>query len=198
MMPDRVVLATANAGKVRELGAMVRAWGVARLESLAEHPAVAMPEETGETYAENAALKARAVAAATGVAALADDSGLEVDALGGAPGVRSARYAPTDAERIARLLTELERVPSSQRTARFRCAVVLATPSGAATIAEGTCEGRILEAPTGDRGFGYDPIFWSDDLGRPFGVATAEEKAAVSHRARAMQALGTRLGAAGA
>lgn len=195
-VPERLVLATANAGKVRELGAMVRAWGVARVESLADFPGVALPEETGATYAANATLKAVAVAGATGVAALADDSGLEVDALAGAPGVRSARYAPTEAERNAKLLTALAGVSPGQRTARFRCVVALAWPDGRVATGEGTCEGRILDAPVGTSGFGYDPVFWSTDLGAAFGVVGGDAKASVSHRSRAMRALAEAIGAA--
>ena len=193
MIPSRLVLATANPGKMRELHALVGAWGAIEVRSLAEFPDVRLPEETGLTYAENAQLKARAAAAATNLPALADDSGLEVDALAGAPGVRSARYAPSDAERIARLLAALERI--EDRRARFRCVVVLAWPDGRTESAEGVCAGRIAERPDGAAGFGFDPIFVSDELGRTFAAATAGEKGRVSHRARAVRALGARLAA---
>lgn len=193
MTPDRLVLATANPGKVRELAALVAEWGKVEVRSLADHPGVALPEETGATYRENAALKARAVAAATGCAALADDSGLEVDALGGAPGVRSARYGSSDGERVARLLAALAGHPPAARTARFRCAVVLAWPDGREVEAEATCEGTVAEAPAGEGGFGYDPVFRSSELGCTFAEAAAGAKARVSHRARAMRALGARL-----
>lgn len=194
-VPERLVLATANAGKLRELSAMVRAWGVARVEPLADHPGLRLPEETGATYAANATLKAVAVATATGAPALADDSGLEVDALGGAPGVRSARYAPSDGERIAKLLAALAGVAPAARTARFRCVVALAWPDGRVDTGEGVCEGRILDAPVGTSGFGYDPVFWSADLGAAFAVVGVEAKESVSHRARAVRALTEVIGA---
>jgi XTP/dITP diphosphohydrolase len=193
VIPSRLVLATANPGKIRELHALVGAWGAIDVRSLAEFPDVRLPEESGLTYADNALLKARAAAAATKLPALADDSGLEVDALAGAPGVRSARYAPSDAERIARLLAALERI--EDRRARFRCVVVLAWPDGRTESAEGVCAGRIAERPDGAAGFGFDPIFVSDELGRTFAAATAGEKGRVSHRARAVRALGASLAA---
>jgi XTP/dITP diphosphohydrolase len=193
VIPSRLVLATANPGKIRELHALVGAWGAIDVRSLAEFPDVRLPEESGLTYADNALLKARAAAAATKLPALADDSGLEVDALAGAPGVRSARYAQSDAERISRLLAALEGV--ADRRARFRCVVVLAWPEGRTESAEGACAGRIAERPDGAAGFGFDPIFVSDELGRTFAAATAGEKGRVSHRARAVRALGARLAA---
>jgi XTP/dITP diphosphohydrolase len=145
------------------------------------------------SYEENAVAKARAVAGTTGLPALADDSGLEVDALGGAPGVRSARYASTDAARVARVLAALAGVPAVGRGATFRCVVALVWPDGRAVVAEGACTGRIATAPTGEGGFGYDPIFFADDLGRTFAEAPPGDKARVSHRARALRALGDRL-----
>ena len=189
----RLVLATANPGKVRELHPLVAEWGDVEVLSLADVPPLAMPAETGTTYVENATLKARAVAVATGLPALADDSGIEVDALGGGPGVYSARYADGEAAANAKMLAELRDVPAERRTARYRAVVVVAWPDGTALSAEGTCEGSILEAPRGQGGFGYDPIFRSSDLGRSLGEAPAEAKAGVSHRARAMRALGAAL-----
>jgi len=188
------VLATANPGKVRELGRLVGEWGPVVVESLALHAGLSLPDETGETYAENAALKARAVAAATGVPALADDSGLEVAALGGAPGVRSARYADTDSARIEKLLAALAGVAGRDREARFVCVVAAAWPDGGLVSAEGVCAGRIAERPSGGGGFGYDPVFVADELGRSFATATPEEKDRLSHRARAVRALGALLG----
>ena len=193
MIPSVLVLATGNLGKTAELGALVAEWGPVEVRSLRDHPGVTLPEETGATYEVNAALKARAVAAATGLPALADDSGLEVDALGGAPGVRSARYGASDAERIARLLAALAGRPTAERTARFRCLVVLAWPDQRVVAAEGVSEGVITDAPSGAGGFGYDPVFLSSELGRTFADATPDEKALVSHRARAMRALGATL-----
>jgi XTP/dITP diphosphohydrolase len=189
MTLERLVLATANPGKVRELRGLVAEWGPIEVVSLAQVPPVAMPEETGETYAENAILKARAVARATGLPALADDSGIEVDVLGGAPGVRSARYAESEAAANAKLLAALRDVPPERRTARYRAVVALVLPDGSHLTAEGTCEGRIALEPRGSGGFGYDPIFVAAELGRTIGEVSAAEKARLSHRARAMRAL---------
>jgi XTP/dITP diphosphohydrolase len=181
----RLLLASGNPGKRVELRALLRGLPV-EVESRPDVPDVA---ETGGSFVENAALKARAAAAWSGEWALADDSGLEVDALGGAPGVLSRRYAgpdATDAERNARLLAELAGVPDPQRTARFRCAVALAAPDGRLWTAEGTCEGRITHAPRGEHGFGYDPIFRLPDLDRTMAELLLEEKDRLSHRARAL------------
>jgi XTP/dITP diphosphohydrolase len=193
----RLVLATGNAGKVRELRGLVAEWGPIEVLSLAELPPLEMPEETGATYLENALLKARAVAAVSGLPALADDSGIEVDALGGQPGVWSARYADGEAACNARLLRELRDVPVDRRTARYRAVVVLAFPDGSAVSAEGTCEGSIGFEERGTGGFGYDPLFVSSELGRVVGEISAEKKARISHRARAMRALGSALQARG-
>ena len=193
MIPPRLVLATANRGKLEELRALVAEWGPAEVRSLADFPGVTCPEETGGSYLENALAKARTVAAATALPALADDSGLEAEGLGGAPGVRSARYAPTDAARVARPLAELAGVPRAARRACFRCVVALAWPGGAAVTAEGTCRGRIATAPSGGGGFGYDPVFVADGLGCSFAAAAPADKQRVSHRARAVRALGARL-----
>lgn len=194
MIPSRLVVATANPGKAAELAGLVREWGgVEEVLSLADVGDLAMPAESGETYLENAALKARAVVAATGLPALADDSGLEVAELGGGPGVRSARYAPSDEARVARLLAALDGV--ADRRARFRCVVVLAWPDGREEHAEGVVEGRIASIPEGKGGFGYDPVFVADELGVAFAAASTADKARVSHRGRAVRALGARLGA---
>ena len=196
MIPDRLVLATGNPGKVDELRGLVREWGNVAALDLRGFPGVVLPEETAPSYAGNAVAKARAVAEATGFPALADDSGLEVDALAGEPGVRSARWAGPgagDAERIAKLLGALAGVPESGRTARFRCVVALAWPGGALETAEGRCDGRIAQLPEGRGGFGFDPVFVADDLGCSLGRATSVEKQRISHRARAMRLLGDRL-----
>jgi XTP/dITP diphosphohydrolase len=148
-------------------------------------------EETGETFRDNAILKANAFARSAGLPALADDSGLEVDALGGAPGVRSARYAgpgASDADRIALLLRNLAHVPAAQRQARFRCTMALATPEGLVGTVDGTCEGEIAFAPRGSNGFGYDPVFLLSHLGRTMAELKDEEKHAISHRGRAGRA----------
>jgi XTP/dITP diphosphohydrolase len=187
------MLATGNSGKVAELRDLLRDWGQVETLSLADVPAPRLPAETGSTYAENAALKARAIAAAAGLPALADDSGLEVDALDGRPGLRSARWAATDEARIARLLAALGGRPPAARRARFRCVVALAWPDGRVETAAGACEGAVAEHPAGTGGFGYDPVFVADDLGRTFAEASPAEKRSVSHRARAVRALGERL-----
>ncbi len=192
MIPARVVLATGNPGKVAELRALVGEWGAIDVRSLADFPDVTLPDETGTTYAANASIKALAAARATGLPALADDSGLEVDALDGAPGVRSARFAASDTARIERLLASIDGV--ADRRARFRCAVVLAWPDGREATAEGIVEGRIAVAAEGGGGFGYDPVFIADEIGVTFAAAAAADKARVSHRARAVRALGGALG----
>ena len=148
-----------------------------------------LPPEGEVSYADNARAKARAVAAATGAFALADDSGLEVDALGGRPGVLSARYGgegKSDAERTRLLLAALAGIPAERRGARYRAVVTLCSPSGREATAEGIAEGRLLDAPRGEGGFGYDPIFYCTALGATFAELSAEQKHAVSHRGRAM------------
>jgi XTP/dITP diphosphohydrolase len=198
MKLERLVLATANPGKVRELGPLVAEWGSSiEVLSLVDVAPVTMPEETGETYLENALMKARAVGLATGLPALADDSGIEVDAFGGGPGVRSARYAPSETAANEKLLDALRDVPAAGRTARYRAVVVIAFSDGSMVSAEGVCEGRIALAPAGSAGFGYDPVFVADELGRTVGESSAAEKARVSHRARAMRALRRALQARG-
>jgi XTP/dITP diphosphohydrolase len=189
-------MATRNRHKVRELAHLLADLGVEVL-SLADRPDVPEVVEDGATFAANAVKKARAVAVATGLPALADDSGLEVDALGGQPGVQSARYAGgdghDDAANNRKLLEALAGVAPARRTARFRCAVALADPAGrlgaAVEIREGACEGVIIDAPRGEHGFGYDPIFLVPELGRTFAELTLEEKSGRSHRARAMGAM---------
>jgi XTP/dITP diphosphohydrolase len=195
MIPDRLILATANPGKIAELGALLAEWGPVGTQGLDTLPGVVLPLEGDASYAENAIAKARAVALASGLPALGDDSGLEVVALGGAPGVLSARLATTDGERIATLLARLAN--ASDRRARFRCVVALAWPDGRVETAEGACAGVIVEAPVGRGGFGYDPIFLADELGHTFAEATAAEKARVSHRARAVRELGRHLASGG-
>ncbi|PZN11033.1 MAG: non-canonical purine NTP pyrophosphatase [Bacillota bacterium] len=192
-----LVIATSNPGKLAEIRTIFQEAGLElRLRSLADFPGITMPREDGETFLDNARRKALAVARQAGRPALADDSGLCVDALGGRPGVRSARYAGEgagDAANNARLLAELAGVPPERRGAEFRCAVVLALPDGRWTAAEGSARGRILEEPRGRGGFGYDPLFLSDELGVTFAEAPPEEKNRVSHRGRALRALLPRL-----
>ncbi len=188
---DLIVLATRNAGKARELTILLQ--GLAeRVESLSAHPRVALPPETGSTYLENAMAKARAVHAALGEPALGDDSGLEVEALGGAPGIHSARYAgpgATDRANNESLLRELRGVAGERRAARFRCVLALVRGPDDVVASEGVCEGRILEVPRGTRGFGYDPLFLPDGEALTFAELPDERKNAISHRARAAAAL---------
>jgi XTP/dITP diphosphohydrolase len=185
---DRVlVLATMNRGKAREL---VELLGDVPFDVrlLADYPGAVAPEETAATYRGNALLKARAAARLTGAWALGDDSGLEVDALDGAPGLRSARYGGPgldDVGRCALLLDALRDVPADQRTARFRCVIALVDPEGRESVVEGVVDGTITRAPRGPGGFGYDPLFYYPPLGQTFGELSDAAKALVSHRARA-------------
>ncbi len=221
MARSPLVIASGNAGKIREFAALL---ADLPLEIRAQPEGLEV-EETGATFAENARLKATAVALASGCWALADDSGLAVAALAGAPGVHSARYAPTDAERIARLLRELEaaqqdhavqgleagvlsttvlsaattpltvpRLESGDRSARFTAALALADPSGAIRLeVEGHCPGLILEAPRGAGGFGYDPVFLVPELGQTFAEMDKATKGRIGHRGRAFALLEPRL-----
>ena len=179
-----LVLATGNPGKVRELTELLA--GIPyEIRTLRDYPPFEMPEETGDTYEENALIKARATAAHTGALALADDSGLEVDALGGAPGVRSARYGGPgldDAGRVAHLLRQLENVPDERRTARFRCVIAIVSADKRERLVGAACEGLIARAPCGDNGFGYDPVFFYPPWGVTFGEVSDARKATVSHR----------------
>jgi XTP/dITP diphosphohydrolase len=187
----RLVVATLNAAKGRELVALLGDVG-REVVLLADVPGATLPEETGTTYAENALLKARAAAKQTGALSLGDDSGLEVDALDGAPGLHSARFGGpglNDAGRTRRLLRALSGVPPVRRAARFRCVIALVDPGGAEQVVEGVADGFIAEAPRGAGGFGYDPVFFFPPLGRTLAELTAPEKARVSHRGRAVAAL---------
>ena len=201
----RVVLATGNLGKLREFADLLGPAGF-EFEPLSAF-GVESPAETGRTFVDNALLKARYAAARTGLPAMADDSGLEVDALDGAPGVFSARYAavpgseaaPGDAANIAKLLQEMQGVAPAARGARFRCAIVLVRHADdpAPLIGEGVWPGRILEQPRGSGGFGYDPVFEDPASGRSAAELTPAEKHARSHRGAALRALLARWSAAG-
>jgi XTP/dITP diphosphohydrolase len=189
----RLVLATANPDKAREIAGLLPG-----VELVPRPAAVGDVEETDDTLEGNARLKARAVAAVAGEPAVADDTGLEVDALGGRPGVHAARYAgagATYADNVALLLAELVGHPADEeRRARFRTVALVAWPDGREVAADGVVEGHIAASPRGGGGFGYDPVFVPDDGdGRTFGEMTPAEKAAVSHRARAFAALRRRL-----
>ncbi|QNG28920.1 RdgB/HAM1 family non-canonical purine NTP pyrophosphatase [Synechococcus sp. LTW-R] len=184
-----LVIASGNAGKVREFGQLLEGLGL----NTQPQPEGIEVEETGATFAANARLKAEAVAKATGQWALADDSGLSVDALGGAPGVHSARYAATDAARIERLLQELNAAGAdapSSRSACFTAALALADPSGRVVLeVEGHCPGEILRERRGDGGFGYDPVFYVAEAGLCFAEMSKELKAELGHRGKAVQRL---------
>lgn len=184
----KLVLASDNTHKLREFREILGSSGITLL-SKSEAGCRTEVEETGVTFAENARLKAEAVMRATGLPAVADDSGLCVDALGGAPGVLSARYTgrheDTDAERCRFLLRNL--AGAADRRARFVCSLCCVFPGGDVLRAEGACEGTILEAPRGDNGFGYDPVFRPDGFSRSMAELTAEEKNAISHRGRALE-----------
>ena len=183
----RLVVASLNRAKVRELIALLGDIPY-RVVPLADVPGATLPEETAETYEGNALLKARAAAAIEGEVALADDSGLEVDALGGAPGLHSARFGGPgldDRGRTALLLERLRGIPPERRTARFRCVIVIVARTGGARTVEGVVEGLISDAPRGTGGFGYDPVFFHPGLGRTFGELSEAEKSRVSHRALA-------------
>lgn len=191
----RVVLATRNEHKIRELARILAPYGVA-LASLDEWPDVPDVAETGATFAENALLKARAVAAATGLVAVADDSGLAVDALNGMPGVLSARWAGRhgdDAANLSLVLAQLADVPDERRTAAFVCAAAAVAPSGSELVVEGRVDGVLLRAPRGSGGFGYDPIFVPVGSAQTTAEMAAEEKDAISHRGKAFRELAPRL-----
>ncbi len=187
----KLLVATHNRGKIAELQALLAGLGYA-LVGLGEVGISQAVEETGRTFEENALLKVRFYAARTGLLTLADDSGLEVEALGGAPGVHTARYGGeglSDRERYERLLQALQGVPREARRARFRCVIALAWPDGRTETAEGTCEGYIAEVPRGENGFGYDPIFYLPEFGATMAELPPEVKNRISHRARAAQGI---------
>ena len=186
----RLCIATNNAGKQTEFRELLADWP-GEIVFPQDLGLALEVEEKGPSFAEIAAFKARAYAEASGLPCLADDSGLEVDALGGAPGVHTARYAgpgASDADRYNKLLDALGDTPLQQRTARFCCAVALAAPGGAVSVAEGTCEGAIAFEPRGANGFGYDPVFYLPQYGHTMAELPDTVKNQISHRARAVQA----------
>jgi XTP/dITP diphosphohydrolase len=196
----RLVLATANPGKLVELDRILAASGAGvELVSLREFPGAPDVPETGATFAENALLKARAIAAFTGLPAVADDSGLCVDALNGMPGILSARWAGRhgdDDANLALVLAQLTDVPAERRGAHFACTAALVLPSGAEHVTEGTVRGRLIGAPRGSNGFGYDPIFVPDGYGQTTAELDPAEKDSISHRGRALRALAPVIAAA--
>jgi XTP/dITP diphosphohydrolase len=189
--PTELLIATSNKGKIAELRSLLEPLTL-RLRGLEEFAEIAEVAETGSSFPENAILKARGYAAQTQLWTLADDSGLEVDALGGAPGVYSARYGGeglSDADRTRRLLENLSQVGGANRDARFVCAIAIADPRGeVSNVSCGICEGRIAFAPRGTNGFGYDPVFVPEGYELSFGELATEIKEKISHRARALSA----------
>ncbi len=190
-----IVIATSNKGKIKEIRDILSdfPFNVIPISALGPMPEVV---EDGKTFLENALKKAKIVSETYNVIALADDSGLEVDALGGAPGVYSARYAgegATDADNNKKLLDAIKNIDESKRTARFRCCVVVYKPDGSYVWADGVCEGIIAEKPRGSKGFGYDPIFYLPELKRTMAELEPEEKNRLSHRFRALLALREKL-----
>ena len=188
----KVLIASKNQGKIREFKQMLADWPVS-FAGLDEWPDIEEPEETGDTFLENASLKAAYYAKETGMISLADDSGLAVDPLNGAPGVLSARYSGNhgdDAANNQLVLSQLANVPDERRTGRFLCALAVALPDGKiVATTEGSCEGLILREEKGAGGFGYDPLFWSPVLKKTLSEATSDEKNSVSHRGNALRAL---------
>jgi len=183
----RLLIATRNDGKLKEYAAIYADLPV-EITSLAAEGVSLQVEESGVDFKANAILKARAYARATGLMTLADDSGLEVDALGGAPGVHTARYAgenASDEDRYRLLLSNLVDVPKAERTARFRCVIAIATAQGQVFCSEGVCEGMIATEPAGTGGFGYDPVFYLPEYGCTMAELPAATKNRISHRARA-------------
>lgn len=191
--PQRIVVASENRAKAAEIAEILAGEGLAmEVLSLADFPGVSLPPETGSTFAANAAVKARQAAQATELAAIADDSGLEIDALDGEPGVRSARYAgedATDEDRYRKVLDLLADVPDHRRRARFRCAAAFAEAGGKVMLAEGTCQGRIAKQAAGSGGFGYDPVFIPDGYSVTMAQLTPAQKHRISHRGRAFRLL---------
>ncbi|MCL4458597.1 MAG: XTP/dITP diphosphatase [Chloroflexi bacterium] len=185
----KLLIATRNPAKVREYSQLLACLPL-RLVSLVDEQITLIVEETGQTFAENAKLKASQYASASGLLTLADDSGLEVEALNGAPGVRSARYAgprATNADRIRLLLQQLQDFPWEKRAARFRCAIAVATPTNEVYLSEGRCDGVISFEPRGKYGFGYDPVFFLPEYNKTMAELRPEEKDRLSHRAKAAQ-----------
>jgi XTP/dITP diphosphohydrolase len=189
--PQEVVIATRNPGKLREIKAILSSLPLKFL-SLEDFPDLPEVVEDGATFAENAGKKARTIADFTGRPAIADDSGLAVDALQGRPGVFSSRYAgenATDGDRCQKLLEEMASIPEGKRQARFVCAMAVARPEGRMEVVEGECSGWITLTPRGKHGFGYDPIFFVPQFGKTMAELEPEEKNRVSHRARALEKL---------
>jgi XTP/dITP diphosphohydrolase len=198
--PDTIAIASRNRGKIREILSICADWPVEWVRADRDRRDWPDVEETGATYLENALMKARVTSEALGLPALADDSGIEVDTLGGAPGPRSARFAAPDAsdeENLRKLIELITPVPEAGRGARYRCVAALIVPDHAGTWAEGECHGRLVLDPRGSGGFGYDPIFVPAGLDRTMAELEPEEKDRISHRGRAFRSLRDLLASAG-
>lgn len=188
---QQYLVATGNPHKTEAIRGILADYPIT-LTDLSEHDPIPEPEETGETFLDNALLKSRYYSKMTGFNAMADDSGLEIDALDGEPGVHSARYAGVDtphSEKMARVLEAMKNVPEGKRTARFRCVAAVTFPDGREYTAEGAMEGVIGPEPRGDGGFGYDPILYLPELGCTVAELSAEQKDEISHRGKAFRAL---------
>lgn len=186
-----VIIATKNKGKAKEFERMFQPLGF-EVRTLLDYADIEDIEETGSTFEENAIIKAEAVSNITGQVVISDDSGLIVDALNGAPGIYSARYAGTeknDEANMDKVLEELKDIPEEERTARFYCSLAVAFPDGETITVNGTCEGIILRERRGSHGFGYDPIFFVTELGKAMAELAPEQKSKISHRAKALQKL---------
>jgi len=188
-LPLNILLATRNPHKIREIRAILPKMPEVTWHTADEFHSLTEPDETGETFEENAMIKACHYARVTGFVSLADDSGLEIEALGGRPGIKSARYAESTEARIQKVLNEMESIPAGRRRARFVCAAVLADPAGHYVTRQGVCEGEILFKAAGKGGFGYDPIFGLPSLGKSLAELSSAEKNELSHRSWAMKGL---------
>ena len=185
----KLLLASANRGKIREYRSLLENLGY-EIVTLADEGITTIPVESGDSYEQNATLKATTCAQSAGFTAVADDSGLEVDALNGEPGVYSARFAgkgATDADRVRTLLARLKGVPWEKRSAHFKCVIAIATPKGVVTLCSGECHGVISLEPRGESGFGYDPVFYLPEMDKTMAELPMETKNEISHRARACQ-----------
>ncbi len=186
MSIKKIVLATKNKGKVKEIQQALKELGIEIVEIEGDFS----PEENGATFKENAYIKAYEAAKIENLPALADDSGLEVDALDGRPGIHSSRYANTDKERIQKLVKEITESPKKEKSARFKCEMVLASPSGETLYSStGTCEGEIIDTPCGTNGFGYDPVFYIKGFNATMAEINLEQKNKISHRGKALKSM---------
>jgi len=186
----KIVLATGNKNKIREIKEKFSSLGTLEISSLEELSKIPHIEENASTFKGNALIKAAAICSLTGSPAMADDSGIVIDALNGEPGIYSARYGSTDfsdPERNSLVLSKMEGVPDDKRSARFVCVIALVLPNGEEYTAEGVCHGIISRKPAGEKGFGYDPIFYIPEAGRTMAQLTPEEKNSISHRGKALE-----------